>query len=117
MKRMEDAMSRRENRPAAPVEKSCSVLSPEAWDRREHDPTEEAALDLLEHAARHLIFDQMQRHRLYDPGATDAVELLWAMMRSIREGRVARERVDRLSSVWLPQHVIARLKGGGPPSH
>lgn len=96
---------------------SPSVLSPEAWDRRDHDQRSAPALSCLDHAARHLIFDQMRPDRTYLPGAQEAVTLLWDAMLAVEAARVTRERVERLSSIWLPQQIVARVKGNGPPAH
>lgn len=94
-----------------------SVLSPEAWDRRERNPRLDRALACLDQAARHLVFDQMRADRSYLPGAWEAVEILWNAMLQVEAARVTRERVERLSAVWLPQQLRARTMGKGPATH
>ena len=117
MKQVDDALSHLKETVEAEPMATTSVLSPEAWDRRERDAHFAPALAVLDHAARHLIFDQMRLDRTYLPGAQDAVELLWNAMLAVEAARVTRERVERLSSVWLPQQIFARTKGSGPASH
>ena len=117
MKQVDDALSHAKETAEAEPAASHSVLAPEAWDRRERDAHFAPALTFLEHAARHLIFDQMKHDRTYLPGAQDAVELLWSAMLAVEAARVTRERVERLSSIWLPQQIFARTRGSGPASH
>ena len=112
MKQVEDAIAPAEPTPAA-IGQAPQVLSPDAWDRRGTDQRSGIALNCLEHAARHLIFDQMQLDRTFVPGAGDAVRLLWDAMLAIEADRITRERIERLSSVWLPQQILARTRGMG----
>ena len=117
MKQVDDALSHTKEAQEAEPLASPNVLAPEAWDRRERDAHFGPAITYLENAARHLIFDQMKLDRTYLPGARDAVELLWSAMLAVEAARVTRERVERLSSIWLPQQIFARTKGSGPASH
>ena len=117
MKQVNKAQSQSQETAGEEPGQAPSVLSPEAWDRRGHDPRSGPAIECLVHAARHLIFDQMRPDRTYLPGAQDAVHLLWQAMLAVDAARVTRERVERLSSIWLPQQIVARARGNGPSSH
>ena len=117
MKQVDDASTQPAEPLATELAPAQQVLSPEAWDRRGSDQQSGKALNCLEHAARYLIFDQMQSERTFVPGARDAVHLLWDAMLTVEQDRITRERIERLSSVWLPQQILARTRGIGPPAH
>lgn len=84
--------------------------SPEPWERRQRDPANQGAAQILERAARHLILDQMRPDRTFCPGAADAVTLLWKAIEEVAADHATHQRMERLAAHWLPKHVVARLK-------
>lgn len=80
------------------------------WDRRRRHPTREHGLHLLERAARHLALDQMHPARTFNPGARDALALLWSAMDRLRSEEVAQQRSARLQAAWLSRPTLARIR-------
>lgn len=78
------------------------------WDRRRSNKASEWAVDLLEHAANHLIEDQMAEGRVYWAGALAGIELLRGAMEAVRFEATREDRSARVAASWLPKYTLAR---------
>jgi hypothetical protein len=94
--------------PAFDLEVADLSLGPKDWDRRRPDASGDWATACLEHAANHLIEDQMQPDRMFWPGAIDAVRLLRKAVLEIKAEALLRQRVNWAAAAWLPKSAMAR---------
>jgi hypothetical protein len=78
------------------------------WDRRRSSETRRSTIAFLEHAANHLIADQMGAGRVYWPGAIDAVRILREAISEVRSEKQLDERAARVAASWLPKYTLAR---------